>query len=113
MQVSDRIFYSIAPKPDSYQKPYRFSRVGEGRSKDARISALVEVSPVFIQKGDDPFELVKIFHLLRAASSHWKEGLINQPLPCHLAERMLTNYLCMRSFLEIDEAQEQTEEIES
>ena len=112
IQISERIFYSIAPKPDSYQKPYRFSRVGEGRSKNARVSALVEVAPVFMQQGDDPFELVKIFHLLRASSSHWKEGLINQPLPCHLAERMLDNYLCMRSFLEVEQAQEQTDEIE-
>lgn len=113
MQVSDRIFYSIASKPDSYQKPYRFSRVGEGRSKDARISALLEVTPVFVQKGDDPFELVKIFHFLRAASSHWKEGMINQPLPCHLAERMLDNYLCMRSLLDVEQTQEKTDEAES
>lgn len=110
IKISDRIYYSIAPKPDSYQKPYRFSRVGDGRSKDARISSPVEVVPAFIQKGDTTDELVKVFHILRAATSHWKEGLITSPLPNHLAERMVRNYLVMRTYLDLNQPAAEDEE---
>jgi len=53
-----KVFYSIAPKPTTNKKPYRFSRVGEGRSKDAQTN--------------------------------------------HLAERLVSNYLVMRTLSELE-----------
>jgi hypothetical protein len=110
VQISERIFYSIAPKPSTNQKPYRFSRVGEGRSKDAQIPSLVEAVPVFMQSQDNAFELVKIFHMLRAVVPHWKEGLIVDPLPNHLAERLVSNYLVMRTLTELQESSQEDAE---
>lgn len=104
VQISDRVFYSIAPKPTTNKKPYRFSRVGEGRSKDAQIPSLVEAVPVFMQNQDNTVDLVKIFHLLRAVVPHWKEGLITDPLPNHLAERLVSNYLVMRTLSELEDS---------
>lgn len=104
VQISDRVFYSIAPKPTTNQKPYRFSRVGEGRSKDAQIPSLVEVVPVFMQSKDNAVDLVKVFHLLRAVAPHWREGLITSPLPNHLAERLASNYAVMRTLTELEDS---------
>ncbi len=104
VQISDRIFYSIAPKPTTNQKPYRFSRVDEGRSRDAQIPSLVEAVPVFMQSQDSAYDLVKIFHTLRAVVPHWKEGLITSPLPNHLAERLASNYAIMRTLSELEDS---------
>jgi len=109
-QISERIFYSIAPKPSTNQKPYRFRRVGEGRSNDAQIPSLVEAVPVFMQQQDNAIDLVKIFHMLRAVVPHWKGGLITDPLPNHLAERLVSNYLVMRTLTELENSDQNEEE---
>jgi len=105
-KISDRIYYSIAQKPDSYQASYNWSRFSEtasgGYKHNARMSALIEVVPAFLQPGDDPDVYAKAFHLLRAAASHWTNGFTSHPLPSHLAKNLTEDYVSMRSSVNTD-----------
>lgn len=110
-KISDRIFYSIAQKPDSYQPSYNWTRFSSsasgGYSNNARMSALIEVVPAFLQVGDEPAVYAKAFHLLRAAASHWANGFTSHPLPSHLAKNLTEDYASMRSFVSIEEETEE------
>jgi len=106
-KVNDRVFYSIAQKPDSYQAPYRWSRfssaASDGYSKNARISGPIEIVPAFLQEGDSTEYYAKAFHLLRAAASHWTNGFTNHPLPTHLAKNLTEDYVSMRSDVDLED----------
>lgn len=106
-RVNDRVFYSIAQKPDSYQAAYRLSRFSslakDGHSKNARILSPVEIVPVFLQEGDSPEYFAKAFHLLRAAATHWTGGFTRHPLPAHLAKNLTEDYVSMRSDIDVED----------
>jgi hypothetical protein len=106
-KVNERVYYSIAQKPDSYQAPYRYSRfsslASDGYGKNARISAPIEIVPAFLQEGDNPEYFAKAFHLLRVATSHWTNGFTNYPLPAHLAKNLTDDYVSMRSDVDVDD----------
>jgi hypothetical protein len=105
-KIADRIYYSIAQKPDSYQASYNWSRFSEsasgGYKHNARMSALIEVVPAFLQLDDDPDMYARAFHLLRAAASHWVNGFTRHPLPSHLANNLTEDYISMRSSVNTD-----------
>jgi len=110
-KIAERVYYSIAQKPDSYQPSYNWSRFSSsasgGYSKNARMSALIEIVPAFLQAGDNPDVYAKAFHLLRAAASHWVNGFTNHPLPSHLAKNLTEDYVSMRSSVSIEEETEE------
>lgn len=105
-KIADRTYYSIAQKPDSYQASYNWSRfsetASEGYKHNARMSALIEVVPAFLQPEDDPDIYARAFHLLRAAASHWVNGFTRHPLPSHLANNLTEDYISMRSSVNTD-----------
>ncbi len=111
-KIAERVYYSIAQKPDSYQPSYNWSRFSSsasgGYSKNARMSALIEIVPAFLQEGDDPDVYARSFHLLRAAASHWVNGFTSHPLPSHLAKNLTEDYVSMRSYVNMEgEAEEE------
>jgi RNaseH domain of pPIWI_RE/MID domain of pPIWI_RE len=110
-KIAERVYYSIAQKPDSYQPSYNWSRFSSsalgGYSKNARMSTLIEIVPVFLQAGDDPDVYAKAFHLLRAAASHWANGFTSHPLPSHLARNLTEDYVSMRSSVSFEDEPEE------
>lgn len=109
-KIGERIYYSIAQKPDSYQPSYSWSRFSSsasgGYSKNARMSTLIEVVPAFLQAGDNSDVFARAFHLLRAAASHWTNGFTNHPLPSHLAKNLTEDYISMRSTVKMEDVDE-------
>jgi hypothetical protein len=110
-KIAERVYYSIAQKPDSYQPSYNWSRFSSsalgGYSKNARMSALIEIVPAFLQMGDNPDVYAKAFHLLRTAASHWVNGFTTHPLPSHLAKNLTEDYVSMRSSVSIEDETEE------
>lgn len=95
-QIYDRHYVSIAPKADTYQPNSIWTRVGSvGERKSARMSQAVDIIPAFIQPGDDLDSLGMAFHALRASASHWTQGFVTDPLPNHLAELIVDDYLSL------------------
>ncbi len=93
--TNNRVFFSVARKPDTYQPSYAWSRFNKGYREPARMPQLAEVIPVFLQPEDDPYDFVKIFHYLRVPP-HWKQGMTEAPLPVHLAKTAAQDYLGMQ-----------------
>jgi hypothetical protein len=113
-KIGERVYYSIAQKPDSYKPSYGWSRFSSsasgGYGHNARMSGLIEIVPAFLQPGDDPDVYARAFHLLRAAATHWVNGFTNHPLPAHLAKNLTEDYVSMRSDVSIDDDTETEEE---
>ena len=87
-----KTFWSIAPKPNDprFNKSFIESRVTHPK-QDYAEKDMIEIYPLQLQSGDDPWEWVRYVNALRQLPIQYSQATV-LPLPLHLAKN-LSEYL--------------------
>ena len=87
-----KTFWSIAPKPNDprFNKSFTESRVTHPK-QDYAEKDMIEIYPLQLQQGDDPWDWVRYVNALRQLPIQYNQTTV-LPLPLHLAKN-LSEYL--------------------
>ena len=101
-KVSERVFGSTVGTPMTQQYSRNITKTNTNNADvNTPNPGFYELTAAFLQKGDDPAEIVSMIDQLRGASAQSKDETAHT-LPLHLAER-IEQYLLWVEELEISE----------